>query len=163
MAPHPYGEILARNIRAARSRLDIGQDNVAARMRALGYDAWIRQTVSSTERGRRRPTAEEIFALAYVLHTSIQALMAPTADDKVIDLPSGAALDAGSVYRSTTGMNDGGILWDGDEPNFDAENAPVDLINRHWPPVGMSAGTGQRIRDLQDQVTRLQQQLEERG
>ena len=47
MAPHTYGEILARNIRAARSRIGIGQENIAVRMRALGYEAWIRQTVSS--------------------------------------------------------------------------------------------------------------------
>lgn len=164
MAPHTYGEILARNIRAARSRIDIGQENVAVRMRALGYQAWIRQTVGSTERGRRRPTAEEVFALAYVLHTSIQALMAPSADDKVVDLPSGAELDAASVYRSTTGMNDGGILWDGDEPYFSyAEGQELPPPPRVWPPVGMSAGTGQRIEDLQNQVAQLQRQLEERG
>lgn len=160
MASHTYGKILADNIRAARSRIDIGQENVAVRMQALGYRAWIRQTVGSTERGKRRPTAEEIFALAEVLQTSIQALMAPGADDQLVDLPSGATVDAGSLYRSTTGLNDGYIRWNGDEPVFGdaAENA-----GRVWPPIGMSAGTGQRILDLQQQVAKLRQQLEERG
>lgn len=158
MAPHTYGEILARNLRAARSRIDIGQENVAVRMRALGYSAWIRQTVGSTERGKRRPTAEEIFALAIVLQTSITALMAPVADDKIVDLPSGATIDAASVYRSATGMNDGAIFWDGDEPAWDGDASR----HRVWPPVGMSAGTGQRIEDLQNQVKTLQQQLTER-
>lgn len=159
MAPHTYGEILARNIRAARSRIGIGQENIAVRMRALGYEAWIRQTVSATERGRRRPTAEEIFALSYVLQTSILALMAPNADDKIVDFPSGSTIDAASVYRSATGMNDGALFWEDDEPRWD-DGAPVQRV---WPPVGMSAGTGQRIADLQEQVARLQQQLEERG
>jgi transcriptional regulator with XRE-family HTH domain len=161
MAPHTYGEILARNIRAARSRVDIGQENVAVRMRALGYQAWIRQTVGATERGRRRPTAEEIFALAYVLQTSIQALMAPTADDELVGLPSGASIDAGSVYRSSTGMYDHAIFWDGDEPVW--SEAPGEARTPVWPPIGMSAGTGQRIADLQEQVSKLRQQLEERG
>jgi len=161
MAPHPYGEILARNIRAARSRIGIGQENVAARMRALGYQAWIRQTVGSTERGRRRPTAEEIFALSYALQTSITALMAPAAEDQLVGLPSGATVDAASVYRSASGMNDGAIGWDGDEPVWD--DAPGETRSRVWPPVGMSAGTGQRITDLQEQVAKLRQQLEERG
>ncbi len=159
-----YGEVLARIIRAARSRIGLGQATVADRMRALGYQEWRPQTVSSTEKARRRVTAEEILALAYVLSTSIQALMAPSADDKVVGLPSGAELDAGSVYRSTTGMNDGGILWDGDEPYFSyAEGQEMPPPHRVWPPVGMSAGMGQRIEDLQNQVARLQQQLEERG
>jgi len=159
MAPTTYAEVLARNLRAARSRIDIGQENVAARMRALGYRAWIRQTVGSTERGRRRPTAEEVFALAYVLQTSIMALMAPAAEDKVVDLPSGAVIDAASVYRSASGLNDGAIWWDGDTPAWDEEATQ----HRVWPPVGMSAGTGQRIRDLQDEVARLRRQVEERG
>lgn len=165
MAPTTYGEVLARNIRAARSRIDIGQESVAVRMRALGYEAWIRQTVGSTERGRRRPTAEEIFALAVVLQTSIMALMAPSADDESVDFPSGATIDAGSVYRSASGTNDGAIWWDGDEPEWDrvSSGQPDDGRRPVWPPAGMSAGTHQRIRDLQDQVAELQQKLEQRG
>lgn len=118
MAPHTYGEILARNIRAARGRADIGQDSVAARMRALGYDAWIRQTVSSTERGRRRPTAEEIFALSLVLNTSVMALMEPAAEDEAVDLPSGSVLPW--QWAKATVVLRGGLhmKWEGDEPVF---------------------------------------------
>ena len=82
MAPDTYREILARNIRAARSRIDIGQEDVAARMRALGHDAWIRQTVGATERGRRRPTAEEVLGLAYPLKTTVDRLMTPLWEDE---------------------------------------------------------------------------------
>jgi transcriptional regulator with XRE-family HTH domain len=157
MAPHTYGEILARNLRAARSRIDIGQESAAARMRALGYNAWLRQTVGSTERGRRRPTAEEIFALAIVLQTTITALMAPAAEDHEVDLPSGAAVNAGTVYRSATGYYEAAIGWDGDEPVFSHvyTGQPEDRSPK-WPPVGMSAGTARRIMELEEQVSTLQ-------
>jgi transcriptional regulator with XRE-family HTH domain len=140
MAPHTYGEILARNIRAARSRADIGQESVAARMRALGHDAWIRQTVGSTERGRRRPTAEEIFTLALCLQTSISALLAPTKDDKGVDVP-GQTLSVESVQALATGFNDGAVTWDRDTPVF----APGE---RAW--WGDRPGIGRDVREVLD-------------
>ncbi|HUN71830.1 MAG TPA: hypothetical protein VMU52_05920 [Steroidobacteraceae bacterium] len=128
-SPANYGEILARNIRAARARIGIGQENVAVRMRALGYDAWVRQTVSKSERGDRRMMAEEVFALAYVLQTTIAALMAPGADDQAVVLPSGATIDAGDVYRSAVGTNMMTIWWDGDKPMWS------DVERRAWNGV----------------------------
>jgi 8-oxo-dGTP diphosphatase len=142
MAPDTYREILARNIRAARSRLGIGQDNVALRMRALGYDAWIRQTVSSTERGRRRPTAEEILGLAACLGTTVQHLMSPLLfQDGPVELPSGAVLAPGQVRSLIfgTGPNDEqirgssvqgatdlrGIRWQGDAPVWEGSEHPA--------------------------------------
>lgn len=115
-----YGAILAANIRAARTRKGLGQESVAARMRALGHDAWIRQTVSSTEKARRRVTAEEIFALAWALETSISALMAATSDDKTVDLPGGH-IEAKSVEKLATGFNDGAVTWKDDVPVFQGE------------------------------------------
>jgi transcriptional regulator with XRE-family HTH domain len=112
----PYASVLARNIRAARSRLDINQENLAARMRALGYSAWLRQTVANVEKGRRRVIAEEIFGLAYALGTSMTALMRATPDDVFVAFPSGAAIVSISVYRSATGRNDGMVQWNGDTP-----------------------------------------------
>jgi transcriptional regulator with XRE-family HTH domain len=117
MAPDTYGEILARNIRAARSRVDIGQENVAVRMRALGFTAWIRQTVGATERGKRRPTAEEIAGLAVTLETTISRLMAPLDEDQVVELqPGGPAVTVGTVRMSAMGRNDGAVKWDADIP-----------------------------------------------
>jgi transcriptional regulator with XRE-family HTH domain len=158
MAPTTYADVLARNIRAARSRADIGQESLAARMRALGYEAWIRQTVGSTERGRRRPTGEEVFALSLALETSIAALMAPADEDKVVDLPSGEALSAGYVYRSARGFNDGEVRWDGDVPVFSQAGAGR---KPSWPPedspmMAMTAATARRIADLEDQLAELQ-------
>ena len=130
MASHPYGEILARNIRAARSRIGIGQENVAVRMRALGYAAWIRQTVGSTERGRRRPTAEEIFALACVLETSIAMLLEPHASDGMVKLAGGAELAAKSVSDSVRGIYEGSVTWKDDAPVF---------VGASWPSAEYEA------------------------
>jgi hypothetical protein len=47
-----YGEVLAANFRAARARAGLGQELVAARMRALGYSEWRYQTVGAVERER---------------------------------------------------------------------------------------------------------------
>jgi transcriptional regulator with XRE-family HTH domain len=156
MAPTTYADVLARNIRAARSRADIGQENLAVRMRALGYEAWIRQTVGSTERGRRRPTAEEILGLAYALETSVASLLAPADEDKIVDLPSGEAVSVGSVFRSAFGFNDGEISWKDDVPVF-VDTAPH---GKPWPPEGtqvyaMTAATARRIDDLERQLAQL--------
>lgn len=115
-----YGQILAQNIRAARSRIGIGQDTVAERMRALGYDAWIRQTVSSTERGRRRPVAEEMPGLAIALETSVWRLMAPWEDDKPVDLQPHGLREVPPAYLRglVRGPVYGRIVWDGDKPAF---------------------------------------------
>jgi transcriptional regulator with XRE-family HTH domain len=160
MAPTTYADVLARNIRAARSRADIGQESLAARMRALGHDAWIRQTVGSTERGRRRPTAEEVLGLSVALETSISALMAPADEDKVVDFPSGATVSVGFVYRSARGFNDGAVQWDGDVPVFSHPDGPAP--RPPWPPegsaaLGLTAATARRIADLEDQLAERQE------
>ncbi len=118
MAPTTYAAVLAKNIRAARSRADISQDTLAARMRALGYKEWLYQTVGKVERGNRRVTAEEIRGLAWCMETSIAALIKPTQDDKFIEFPSGAAIDVVSDRRSADGGNDGAVRWSGNEPVF---------------------------------------------
>lgn len=121
MAPDTYGEVLARNIRAARSRVDIGQENLAARMRFLGFSAWIRQTVGATERGRRRPTAEEIVGLAIALETPAWRLMSPDEDDKPVDLQPEGLKDVPAAYLRglvIRGKETHRVVWDGDKPAF---------------------------------------------
>jgi hypothetical protein len=72
-----YREVLAGNIRAARARAGLGQELVAGRMRRLGFSEWRYQTVGVVEKGKRRVTAEEVMALAWVLQTSVYELMRP--------------------------------------------------------------------------------------
>jgi transcriptional regulator with XRE-family HTH domain len=123
--------------------LDIGQENLAARMRALGYNAWIRQTVGSTERGRRRPTAEEIAGLALALQTTIGKLMQPVDEDQAVELQSGGpAVSVMSVRLSVVGRSIAGeVEWDGDKPVITQPDYPPamhDMVNRmaegRWPP-----------------------------
>jgi hypothetical protein len=121
MAPTSYAEVVTRNIRAARSRQGLAPANVVARMRALGYETWHRQTMGKVERGERRVTAEEVFALSLALETTIAALMEPKEEDKVIDLPSGGALAVEVVRFSAAGkILHGAVQWDGDQPMFSA-------------------------------------------
>jgi transcriptional regulator with XRE-family HTH domain len=93
MAPgNTYREALAANFRAARARLGLKQEDVAARMQALGHDAWCHQTVGQIERGKRRLMAEEILGAALALETSISALMIPVAGYGTLMFPGGTAI-----------------------------------------------------------------------
>ncbi|HWG60272.1 MAG TPA: helix-turn-helix transcriptional regulator [Streptosporangiaceae bacterium] len=118
MAPRTYEDVLARNVAALRTRARLNQAVVAARMRELGYTAWLRQTVANVENGKRRLTGGEIHALAWVLETNLLALLKPTEDDGVIEFPSGLPIGVVSVGRSIGGFNDRAVVWPegGDKP-----------------------------------------------
>jgi transcriptional regulator with XRE-family HTH domain len=160
VAPTTYSQVLTANLRVARSRLGIEQESVAARMRALGYTSWKRQTVSKVERGDRRLLAEEIPALAIVLCTAVAALLEPAANVEDVKLPSGASINAGTVYRSVHGFYEIAVTWDGDEPVFsEVYTGQPEVRQSPWPPtVGMPTRAGQRIAELEAQLARLQQE-----
>jgi hypothetical protein len=116
-----YDQILARNIRSARARLGpLGQESLAKRMRALGYSSWLRQTVSSTEKGKRRVSAEEVVGLALALETSVPTLLAAATDDDGVAFPSGV-LEVRSMEKLVLGMNDHSVTWKDDMPVFQGE------------------------------------------
>lgn len=100
-------------------------------MRALGFEAWAHQTVGNVEKAKRRVTAEEVHALAWVLETSVRSLITPGDGEEIVGLPSGAALFAPSVARSVDGVNDGAVTWDGDKPVFASLE---DLLERFFEP-----------------------------
>jgi len=110
-------------------------------MRALGFQEWVRQTVSKVERGERRVTAEEACGLAYALETTIGRLMAPLQEDKVVEFRAdGPAIPVDSVQLSVIGqVVHGGFRWEGDEPVFLASPPVVSSIAElkaagEWPP-----------------------------
>lgn len=70
-------DVLADNLRAARAGSRLHQEEVATRMRSLGFDTWSRATVSEIERRRRAVTAEELVALVIVLEADVETLMRP--------------------------------------------------------------------------------------
>jgi 8-oxo-dGTP diphosphatase len=94
--------ILAGNIAAARARRRLDQQDLADRMRALGWK-WVRQTVGEVENNRRRLTAGEILGLAICLETTVPRLMAPLMEDEWIGLPNGMSLRVGAVVALVTG------------------------------------------------------------
>jgi len=111
-----YGTVLAANFRAARARADLGQEAVAARMRALGYGEWRYQTVGVVEKGKRRLLAEEVMALAWVLGVTIFELMKPAESVGPVEFPSGKHIASHSVAALIGAYNDGAVTWDGAEP-----------------------------------------------
>lgn len=119
MAPAAYDEILARRIRATRAAKRRSQESIAARMRALGFDWWTRQTVGSTEKPSRRVTAAEIVGLALALETSVPTLLTAVADDEAVAFPSGL-LAPQSIEKLVTGFNDKAVQWKDDVPVFTA-------------------------------------------
>lgn len=120
MADTSYDDVLARNIRASRVRLGLTQDSLAARMRALGYTVWLRQTVPNVEKGKRRVLATEVFGLAAALEITAPLLMAATDHDGAIAFPAGQSISAASARALATGFNDGAVTWQGDVPGFGA-------------------------------------------
>lgn len=139
-----YGAIVARNLRAARSRAGLGQAGVAARMQALGFTQWVPQTVSKSERNTRRLMVEEILGLSVAMETTIGRLMQPDGDDRTVELqPGGPAVSVNLVRLSVIGQRVfGEVTWDGDKPRIIAEPdyppAVQDVMRRmaagSWPP-----------------------------
>lgn len=123
MADASYGDVIARNAAAVRARRKLDLRNVEARMRALGFPKWHRGIMGKIERGERRLQAEELLALAYVLETSVEALLTPAADERgYIRLGEGAVhmVHAAARIRS---VSDDAIHWNGDDPVFMVELA----------------------------------------
>ena len=128
------GEILAGNIRAARGRKALEQQDVADRMRALGW-TWVRQTVGEVEKNRRRLSTAEIYGLAIALGTSIPALMAPADDDDDITFPSGLELSVTAAQMLAKGLPNIGVTWYGNKPVF---NMPAATAERYKEIFGDS-------------------------
>jgi transcriptional regulator with XRE-family HTH domain len=142
----PYADVLARNVRAARARGRIGQETVAARMSALGFGAWVRQTVTKVERGQRRLTAEEMLGLSIALDTTIAALMMPANEDDGIVLPGGQPLPGHGVQTSVMGYSPA-AFWEGDRLQlFPTHHLPQPSM---WPPIHTLRGTVAEMDDQQ--------------
>ena len=164
-----YGDVLAANVRATRSRKRLGQADVTARMRALGFDQWHRQTLGKIERGERRLTAEELLGLSGALDTSVATLMMPPPDMDFITLPSGAAVQAKSVTRSVLlQQNDGWVRWEGNTPRwFGEKHEPTqeDIATQAAASLraqGVSEPGASRMAAMAAENEQLRRQLRER-
>jgi transcriptional regulator with XRE-family HTH domain len=118
-----YGDLIARNIRAAIARRGLSQEDVAERMRNLGFPSWIRQTVSSTIRGKRKLVAEELLGISVALEVSIISLLMPSLDDPAaVTLPGGRVVGLERWHDSPgmTGPRPWLVHWDGNTPKITA-------------------------------------------
>jgi hypothetical protein len=136
-----YDRAVADNITAARARRRLSQKSVAARMQALGF-GWRQQIVTAAETGGRRVSVAELLGLALALETSTGALLSPSLDEKLIELPSGDVLLSRTVIRSAQHFNDGMVAWDGDVPRF-ATHAP-----ETWPDTQIGRDLRETIREF---------------
>ena len=102
-------------MRAVRSARGLGQEQVAARMRVIGFDTWLRQTVGQVERGKRRLVVDEVLALSFALQTTIAELIMPAADEETVELPNGQAVSVALIRHSIRGTRATDVRWVGDE------------------------------------------------
>lgn len=106
MAGMAYGVVLGQNIHMARIDAGLSDEDLAERMRHLGYPTWLRQTVASAERGEYGMAAEEVFAISIALYVSVNTLTLPPVDDPLeVILPGGQAIGFSPP-----------MWWDGNEP-----------------------------------------------
>jgi transcriptional regulator with XRE-family HTH domain len=118
VADASYAAVIVRNIRALRARKNLDQADVVERMRGLGFTNWHRQTLSRVEQGNRKLLAEELLALAYALDTSMEAMLAPAADERGYIKLGGGAVHMEHAAARVRGVADGAIRWNGDAPVF---------------------------------------------
>ena len=105
--PQPYSKLLARNIAAARTRLQLRQSDLAERLRNQGVP-WYPQTVSEAEQGRRAIRAAELLPLAIALETTVTVLTSPPPEMAAVIVPSGEVIGAQRITRL-----DGSTVWEG--------------------------------------------------
>lgn len=140
------GQVIADSIRARRAAARLSQESVAARMRALGFSEWTRQTVGSTEKPTRRVTAAEAIGLSLVFGISLPGLFRPDGEPgDAVQFPGGAVA-VKSLERLVGGLNDGSVTWEKDKPVFkpgkaawmaDDPDAPVpDAVRAAWAAAG---------------------------
>jgi transcriptional regulator with XRE-family HTH domain len=80
MTPEELDVLVAANIRAARARLDIRQEDVADEM------GWSRTTMSTVEAGTRRLSLADAVGLCRVLQIGLRELLQGAPDDVISSL-----------------------------------------------------------------------------
>lgn len=68
-------QVVAEALRGVRGTMELSQDQLAAKMRFLGFLDWSRATVAAVETGRRRVTLGEVFGIARVLEIPVWSLL----------------------------------------------------------------------------------------
>jgi hypothetical protein len=107
------GRTVTRNITAAHARQKLSQEQVATKMRDLGFN-WRRQTVTQAERRDRRIDITELLGLSITLRNDLTMLVYPSPDDaaygtvrlpndELVSLPNGFRLGDARFPNPQTG------------------------------------------------------------
>ncbi|MGO8960921.1 MAG: hypothetical protein ACLQFR_26650 [Streptosporangiaceae bacterium] len=87
---YDYDVYVGRKAQTARSLADLSEEEVAERMRHLGYASWVTQTVRDAENGQYRMLAAEVLGLSLALEVSVTDLVQPTGGGQwIVRLPIG--------------------------------------------------------------------------
>lgn len=119
-------QVLGSSLRSQRERRGMRQDELAARMRAIGFE-WGQATVSAVEGGRRRLSIEELAVLASVLSVALADLLD---SDEVVQLNVTTATPA----RVVANLIEGGPWKPADHPSTHARTTLTEA-NARWPNV----------------------------
>jgi transcriptional regulator with XRE-family HTH domain len=91
MGSRTVGELVGRNVRGARERRGMTQEELGAALKPFLNRTWSRQAVSIMEAGDRAFVVEDLVALAGALETPVEELLLPRgdtdADEVVVSLP----------------------------------------------------------------------------
>jgi transcriptional regulator with XRE-family HTH domain len=86
------GQLVGANVRAARIRRQMTQEELGAALEAFLGRSWSRQAVSIAENGDRAFVAEDLLALAGALETPVEDLLLPSRPtsmwETVVSLPA---------------------------------------------------------------------------
>lgn len=146
-----FSVIVGRSVRSARTARDLSQEQVAERMRALGFTGWLRQTVGQVERGRRRLIVDEVLALSFAVETTVAELIMPAADEEVVELPSGQAVSVAVIRHSIRGNRAAEARWRGDTL----------ILPPPGEPFASEAGPEVRLSALAARLEAVERQLRE--
>src|SRR5690606_10504137 len=114
------------NVRKRRQLRDLTQDQLAARMTALGHE-WTAGIAGFVERGDRTVTVDELVGLAVALEVSVGDLLDPAGADQRLDfgLDFGGpeAIPVAAAGRWVRSRSTARCTWD-------ADGRPVDIVLR---------------------------------
>lgn len=107
--------IVADNLKRLREEANWAQSEVADAMTRLGFESWVRLTVTDVERANRRLSLEELLGLAVLFGVPMLQLLIPADNTRLEwhtgDLASSAVLEL--LIGQGGVLGSGGVTWQG--------------------------------------------------
>lgn len=91
-------EAIGRRIATLRERAGMSQAELGEYLGDLLTASWPRQSVSVAEKGGRKLTAAELYAIALVLNVPVAQLFVAPPELDVVEFPSGKTVEAAALH-----------------------------------------------------------------